>query len=361
MVCDGANWVSFMNFLSGGNVGLGVTSPSAKLDVSGGIRIGDDTDSCTSTKEGTLRYSTSNTCMELCDGTNWECLQGGACPNGLPDAFSFTDQTSVSTSTVITSNIVQITGITGCTVGVAVSGDGTPEFRICSDSGCSTVVQGWTSSNAAIENNEYLQLRLTSSAAGNDTYTASAAVGSRVQGWSVATQGACSDSSPPVGTFCADGTVFIGFTPDGGTKAYAKPCWEGKIWDGTTCDGGSPITPQWATGQTINTGVTDFTQGETNTSNLAALSNADSPYSAAEYCDGISFGGHSDWYLPSETEGDLFQAACDVLPQNGCGSSTEFWTSSEDSSSFVRTWKPNGGGPSRSKGNTKRVRCLRKD
>jgi len=44
---------------STGNAGIGTTSPQAKLDVNGGVRMADDTSAASSTNVGTLRYRTS--------------------------------------------------------------------------------------------------------------------------------------------------------------------------------------------------------------------------------------------------------------------------------------------------------------
>ena len=41
---------------SAGNVGIGVTTPRAKLDVNGGVKVANDTDTASANKEGTLRY-----------------------------------------------------------------------------------------------------------------------------------------------------------------------------------------------------------------------------------------------------------------------------------------------------------------
>jgi hypothetical protein len=43
----------------GGNVGIGTTSPQAKLDVNGGVRIANDAAAASATNVGTLRYRTS--------------------------------------------------------------------------------------------------------------------------------------------------------------------------------------------------------------------------------------------------------------------------------------------------------------
>ena len=41
---------------SAGDTGIGVTAPRAKLDVAGGIKVADDTDTASANKVGTLRY-----------------------------------------------------------------------------------------------------------------------------------------------------------------------------------------------------------------------------------------------------------------------------------------------------------------
>lgn len=327
----------------------------------GAVITGASTSACDATTDGGLRWSTGNSCIEFCNGTTWQCLQGTVCANSLPNTFSFTNQTNVAVSTVTTSNIVQITGITGCEVEVSITGQGTPQYQLCSDSTCTTVVQGWTSAKTAISNNEYLQLRLTSSSSGNITFTTAVTVGAGVVGWSVATTGDCTDPSPPVGTFCADGTVYAGITPDGGTKMYTTPCRHGETWDGTTCTGTSTL-PLWSQTNTINTGVTGFNTGEGSTTALAGLSNADSPYSAASLCDGLVFGGQSDWYIPAEGEAQIIVSGCDLIPFNSCAASTRVWTSTETGSAQARYWQPNGAFSQSTKlTSTYRLRCVRKD
>jgi hypothetical protein len=51
-----------------GAVGIGTTTPAAKLDVAGGIKIANDTDAASVTKVGTIRYRTSgnNSYMDMC-------------------------------------------------------------------------------------------------------------------------------------------------------------------------------------------------------------------------------------------------------------------------------------------------------
>ena len=45
-----------MRITSAGDTGIGVTTPRAKLDVAGGVKVADDTDTASANKVGTLRY-----------------------------------------------------------------------------------------------------------------------------------------------------------------------------------------------------------------------------------------------------------------------------------------------------------------
>jgi hypothetical protein len=59
---------------NGGRVGIGTRNPRARLDVGGGVRLGNDSNACDSTKEGTQRYSTARKNVEFCDGSTWKTL-----------------------------------------------------------------------------------------------------------------------------------------------------------------------------------------------------------------------------------------------------------------------------------------------
>ncbi|MBT8419545.1 MAG: hypothetical protein KJO08_01655, partial [Gammaproteobacteria bacterium] len=60
-----------------GNVGIGTAEPKAKLDVAGGIRIGDEPDTdCDAEREGAIRYSDTDREVEFCNGAVWTRVEG---------------------------------------------------------------------------------------------------------------------------------------------------------------------------------------------------------------------------------------------------------------------------------------------
>ena len=58
----------------GGNVGIGMVNPQAKLEVGGGIKVGFDSDVCDVNKEGTMRWNNTIYTMQYCNGTSWGSL-----------------------------------------------------------------------------------------------------------------------------------------------------------------------------------------------------------------------------------------------------------------------------------------------
>ena len=325
----------------------------------GAIKVGTATDSCNATTKGAFRWSDTNTCMEVCNESLWQCVSVAVCADTLPDTISFNTLVNQTTSTLVTSNIVQVTGIPGCQVEVTVAGQGSPQYRTCSNSSCSTIVQDWTSSKGNIVENNYIQMRLTTAAAGGIQYIGNLVVGSRNANFSATTDGDCTDPNPPVGTICADGTVYIGLTPDGNVKMYATRCRGGKTWDGSNCTGSS-LSMKWSEDNTIFTGNNNAITGEANTIALAALSNADAPYNAAAYCNTLNIHGHTDWYLPARTEATLMINACGVLDDTSCTSTWLYWDSTENSFNNARFWRFNGQNGSYNKSNSASMWCVRK-
>lgn len=196
------------------------------------------------------------TAPNICAGINILGITGTASCGGAgddtPDAFSFTDQTNVALSTLTTSNIVQIAGITG-SVATSISGGGSPEYRICSDgtsdANCDgSVVQNWTSGAASINNNQYLQLRLTSSASNSTMLSATITVGTGSDQWNVTTLAGsgCGVTSGLVGYWKFDegtGTTAADSSGSGNTLSFpggsGNPTWSasGKLSNALLFDG----------------------------------------------------------------------------------------------------------------------------
>jgi len=365
LVCDGSNWQRMIEYDDAANVGIKQTAPKAPLHVGGEAIIGISTGlACDSDREGAVRYNPTGNSLELCDGASWSAVSVAACSDADPDTFDFTDLVNQITSTLVTSNILQITGL-GCTVNANVSGEGSPELRICSDSSCSTVLIDWTTSGT-IDNNSYIQIRLTTSAVGGDTSSATLSVGGAADVWNVTTSGDCTGSPVP-GTVCADGTVYAGQTPDGTVKMYVTRCDAGMSWDGVTCTGGRSSL-SWNNGENdwVITGYNSDITGENNTSGVAAL-DSDSDTSgfqdhvAAVYCNDLTQDGHSDWYLPAKEELKVVYNSKDTIGHFDT-SGTGYYTSTEQDGNQV-WWIDFGAGYARnwgSKNSARPLRCARK-
>lgn len=343
-----------------GKVGVGTTAPATSLEVTGEVKVGNTAIACSTTTRGSIRYNTGSNVLEFCNGTGWHIVQGAACSDPTPNATAFTHVVNATTATLYTSDIVQVTGL-DCSVPVTVSGTGTPQFRICSDSSCATVIQGWTNTPSTISNGQYLQTRLTSDVAGGSTYQSMILIGSGAAIWNVTTIGDCT-GSPTSGTVCADGTIYVGLSPDGSTKMYTTRCDAGQTWDGVTCSG-TRMSLSFNNGTTTYsvTGTTSSLTGESNTTTLAGLSNSSAPYGAASYCDALVANGSSDWYLPATSELVLLYNGRTVIKNFSTGS---YWTSTDGD---VGSWEgrivvfSSGSATSNHEYYQHSVRCVRKD
>ncbi len=173
LVCDGTNFKLMVETDSVGRSNL---------------QIDDDTaNPCDATKLGRLAYDDGVDTWQYCDGANWVDLVGASGGGGVvPFFFDFTDMTDQTTNTIVTSDIVLISGMASA-LQVTISGGGTPQFQICTDFDCSTVTTAWTNVATNINNGEYLQLRLTAAAAELTITTATVSVGDAVADWKVTT------------------------------------------------------------------------------------------------------------------------------------------------------------------------------
>lgn len=108
------------------------------------------------------------------------------------------------------------------------------------------------------------------------------------------------------GTYKAPGPTTIG------------QAWGGGYYAGQIAVGGGGVATHYlivapkATGEAANsntwgtsgvtTGITSVINGPTNSASLAALG---ANYQAAIFCEGLTIGGYSDWYLPAKNEAEV--------------------------------------------------------
>lgn len=69
-------YTQLMTITGSGDVGIGQTSPTVKLDVDGAIKIAGATEACNSVKAGAIRYNPSSQQMEFCNGSVWGGMGG---------------------------------------------------------------------------------------------------------------------------------------------------------------------------------------------------------------------------------------------------------------------------------------------
>jgi hypothetical protein len=241
-----------------------------------------------------------------------------------PVLNAFTNVVGQPLSTLNTSNIVMVYGSFSGTVATSISGAGSPQYQICSDSACSTVVTAWTSGASTVSDSQFVQLRLTSSASYNTTNTATFTAGSGSGGWSVKTAIDCT-ASPSPGDICVDGTIYAGLTPDGNVKMFTTPCDYGMTGSQGSCTGISPGT-QWGTNG-VSTGYTSATTGKTNSANLITNYGAYNDGTVtgvppAQNCASLNLYGHTDWYVPAYSELSVIYASAAAI-----GDFTTNWTS----------------------------------
>ena len=283
---------------------------------------------------------------------------GGGGGDTTPDAFNFEGENDVATSTLIESDNVQITGMDNGTA-VSIAGDGSPEYRICADATCAAVNHSWTNGSSSIDAGEYLQLRLTSNAAGGAMHSATVTVGTESDQWDVTTYSGGPTGCPSIGDVCSDGSIYAGLSPDGNVAMYTTPANAGSY--------------TWNKGSTnwINTAMVNCTNGtpgaasscrtgEANTTLLVGLSDAASPYDAAVHCDGLSVHGHTDWYLPAQDELDVLYDNRVAIGGFGTG---WYWSSSEQDNAYARQQRFSDGFQPNDyyiKNNNLLVRCVRR-
>ena len=176
------------------------------------------------------------------------------------------------------------------------------------------------------------------------------------------------ESSPAPGATCADGSIYAGLSPDGNVPMYTTPADAPSLLDWNDGTGNHQDTGM----QNCSSSETSCNSGEANTALLiGATGEPDYPLAAAEYCEGLSAHGHSDWYLPAKEEMNVMCANRNSGALDGSFSGENatpfsYWTSSEDRAEVSWAVEFLDAGPcfnsnSNSKSNNLNVRCVRKE
>ena len=165
-------------------------------------------------------------------------------------------------------------------------------------------------------------------------------------------QGGDGGSCTTAGDLCSDGSYYAGLSPDGNAPMFF------------TSIANESASRTWNNGSapTVSTGVNDTDDGDGNTAILVGLSDADSPYNAANYCNDLVAHGSSNWYLPAENE--LLLIYNSGSPLGDIVSGPLYWTSSETTSSPTAQARSKNMSvaftSNTNKTGTNRVRCVRK-
>ncbi|MBJ7541970.1 DUF1566 domain-containing protein [Rhodomicrobium udaipurense] len=273
-----------------------------------------------------------------------------------PNAFSFTDVTGATIQVTYSSNAVALSGFTGTLTATCNTCTGIARNGV------------WgISPYAGFTSGDTIAIRQTSSAGAGNTVATQVTVGATTSSnWSVTTASACS-AGITVGGTCPDGTIYAGTSPDGIVPMYTTPCDAGMTLSGGICTG-SRLTKTWNNG-TSNWKVTGFTSmvtGRANTLGLAALDDSGdaypaSPYKAAVYCNGLSTGGHTDWYLPSTNELNILYTNRVAIGGFETTNGDWYWSSTEVTSDVVWIQRFTDGNQNyNGKSGSNGVRCVRR-
>lgn len=175
------------------NVGIGVPSPLMKLDVSGGIKVGNDATSCTGAISGSIRYNAST--MEYCNGSAWSSLGGGGISGSGASGYisRFTASSTIASSSLWdTGTKVGIGTVAPQEHFVAHSTNGTGTSLTVSTPGTTTTQQAM------------INLITSTNAAGSQTYASAG-----TKGWQIYANGNSYSTNPNA----------LGFT-----------LWDGSTW-----------------------------------------------------------------------------------------------------------------------------------
>lgn len=144
----------------------------------------------------------------------------------VPSNFTWGARRSSASSTTITSGITRIAGHSGVTGSISDMGTGgSPEFRVCSDSVCTTELIGWGSASQSLSIGNHVQLRTTMGAGAYNIRRVSFSAGATTGTW-YSTTGDCNTGTVGAGASlsctCGAGHAVLGLAAVGSAGRYRQ-------------------------------------------------------------------------------------------------------------------------------------------
>lgn len=213
-----------------------------------------------------------------------------------PTAFTVGAQTNLPPGGQAQPAPIQITSITGNVPVALANYNNEAVIRVCADAACASIVQDWTAGPLTIRNNQWLAIRSKVATTLSTTISNTVTVGTYSTAFNSTTSATYCGG---VGGVCQDGTLYAGIS--GGKPLFVPRCDAGQFFNGNGCAGTRNGTMKWGDKVQVGTlcpGV-DCGNGQSRSAAIAALG---TQYQLATYCESLTEGGHSDWYLPSRSE-----------------------------------------------------------
>jgi hypothetical protein len=205
------------------------------------------------------------------------------------------------------------------------------------------------------------------------------------------------DGTQPIGTTCADGTIYAGLSPDTNVPMFTTPADAPSLMAWNDANSPGYVDTTMVNCVSVSPGAqTSCRTGRSNTDTVLVVEDSNSavggiqPHRAARYCHclgkpltGVCSGdptggaeahGHADWYLPAQDELNVLyvnlalDGVADVTPGNSFGFNRTgsfpagfYWSSSENNHSGARRQRFSDGNQNDNNKNVGfAVRCVRR-
>ena len=140
---------------------------------------------CSQSSAGRIIYNSTNSILQYCNGSQWIAAgKGGSHCTTSP--FSFTDLTNQALTTLVYSDIIQVTSSDPCEKTISV-GANCQAYRICNNATCSSEYQTWGQVTGTFPSGKYVQLMIYTSGTAATTRDCVLQISSQNDTWSVTT------------------------------------------------------------------------------------------------------------------------------------------------------------------------------